>query len=833
MFPFRPLVIALLLPIGAFAAERELRLVEPRVAARHVLLTPAAPLTDADRDALAAEGIHVGRAVTGGRFTARVESGANVDDARIASLAALTPAQKIHSSAWRVAAQGKPFAHVRVFFHEDVTLAEAARVIADAGGATDDPMPLAFEPLSTVMARIAPSSLTTLASDDRVLLVYGERPFRATAFNATAAALSHVDQVQAAPYSLSGDGVVLTYFELGAADPNNAEFQGRLTVEFTCGSASSDPDCTDKTNTYHATHVAGTMIAAGLQAAAKGMAPKATLHEFRGNSGSWLSRKQNTLASLGSVADNNSWGFILGWVNAGTASWSWVEDSEELIGGYSADLNAPLDRIAFVNGTLMMHAAGNEASITGPTDAPFRHNHWGDSEQPAPEVYCYSANGSGTDCPTPQCTAGTKYCETVHHPAHNATSTNPGGSVNWLASGKNILTVGATMDTREVSSFSSRGPTKDGRVKPDITAKGGPTPLYSTFPNSACLAPPCYGREQGTSMASPVVTGSTALLVEQWRKLHSGASPSPLILKAILLGGADDIGNPGPDYTYGFGFLNVKASTDMIIADNGEGKRVKFDDASAQTTFDYPITLSGAQDLRVLLTWFDPEILPIEGQESSVKTLVNDLDIKVVAPGGGETLPYVLDAGNPGSNATRGNNTVDNVEEVEIKGAAAGTYHVMVSHKASLTTSTTEVAKFAVVSNADFGAAALPCTDATEPNDASAYAVPNGVSITAAACSSSDVDLFSFTSTASGAIAVRITATQTPLRATLSNASGVQSQITIAAGSTGTLTATAPSGSTQYTVRIEPDGAIGTAAAYTVTASYPFAAGPHRRAVRH
>jgi subtilisin family serine protease len=830
MFRSRLLVPLMLIPLTAFAVEPALREHAPR----HVILTPAAALTDADRVALAAEGIRVERVLPGGRFTARVEAGADLSDARIARVETPTLAQKIHATAWRVAAQAKPFAPVRVFFHEDVSFDDARAAVANAGGALDDPMATGYEPLNAITAHIAPASLTQLASDDRVLVVYGQRPFRAKTMNATAAALSHVNTVQAAPYNLSGDQVVLSYFELAPAGATNAEFQGRLTIEFTCTGVNNDADCKNQDNINHATHTAGTMIAAGLDPAAKGMAPKATLHGYRANVGPWLTQKQNALKSIGSVADSNSWGYELGWVNGAgvTTDWVWLEDSDELIGGYSGDVNAAFDHIAFLNGSLMIHAAGNEANVHGPTSAPFPHNHWGNADAPDKEIYCYSPSGSGTDCPAPPtCTAGAIYCETTPHPTHAATLDNPGGSVNWAASSKNTVTVGAVSDSKAIAGYSSRGPARDGRVKPELVAKGGPKELYSTFPSSTCSNPPCYGYEEGTSMATPVVTGTAALLTEQWRKLHNGANPGPQILKALLIAGADDLGNPGPDYTYGFGFLNAKASVDLVVADNGVGKRVKTDNAIVSTppaTFDYSLTLASAQDLRVVLTWFDPEVLPVGTEDVAGKTLVNDLDVKVVGPGG-TTLPYVLDVNNPGANATRGVNTTDNTEEVEVKGAAAGTYHVIVTGTAV----PQGPSQFVVVANADFGAGVPTCSDATEPNDITPYALPNGVTIRAAVCSSSDADLFSFAATAPGAVAVSVAATDTPLKATLLTNGVAGAPITIAAASTGTLTAVAGAGTTQYVVRIEPNGAIGPSAAYSITPSYPFVAGPHRRSARH
>jgi hypothetical protein len=332
-------------------------------------------------------------------------------------------------------------------------------------------------------------------------------------------------------------------------------------------------------------------------------------------------------------------------------------------------------------------------------------------------------------------------------------------------------------------------------------------------------------------MATPVVTGTMAIFAEEWKKLHNGAAALPLTLKTVAIAGADDLGNPGPDYTFGFGLLNAQASVDLMIADNAAGKRIKIDNIAATgSSFDYPIILTSAQDVRVVLGWFDPEVLTLGSEEVAGKTLVNDLDVKVVAPDGSTTNAYVLDPAHTTANATRGVNTIDNTEEVEIKGAAAGTYHVIVNG----TNVPQGPTQFVLVSNSDFGTVVPPCTDATEPNDstATAYAMPNAVDIRAALCSADDADHFAFTSTRSGTVSVAITSADSPLKATLITNGVSGTPITIASGTKGGLTVIAPSGTTSYVVRVEPAGTLGATGAYTINATYPVAAGAKHRATK-
>jgi hypothetical protein len=145
------------------------------------------------------------------------------------------------------------------------------------------------------------------------------------------------------------------------------------------------------------------------------------------------------------------------------------------------------------------------------------------------------------------------------------------------------------------------------------------------------------------------------------------------MLKALLIAGAADTGEPGPDYANGFGAVDAKRTVDLVI-----GRRFAGGWVLPDGRVEFALTLASPDDLRVVLVWTDPEVI-LDGNDLAAATLVNDLDLVVKDPNGNDVLPYVLDPKQPFARATRGVNKVDNVEEVEIAGAGTGIYHVIVN----------------------------------------------------------------------------------------------------------------------------------------------------------
>jgi subtilisin family serine protease len=648
----RRLLVCLWMSCAALAA--------PGNGGRRVVVEPAVPLTAADRGDLAAKGLTLGRPLAGGKFLARLTG--ELRDARIASIEPLGHAMKLHRSAIREALRGNAFAELAVFFHDDVTLEDARAAILDAGGALEDVLPVRFERSRRLVVHLSGHALEKLARDERVLTVAGGSGRVARSHNVAAAGLAHVTELQSVQYGLSGTGVNLSMGELATAQTTHPDFNGRFSSSVIGG--------TDD-NIKHATHVAGTMAGSGAaNASAKGMAPSATLRLFPVDH--WQDTKFYDLASAGITADNNSWGYILGWNHFDGAYWVF-QNFEEYYGAYDLYYTAPLDDVTRVRNILITVSAGNEAQ-NPVLPANGAHRHFGDETT----VYCYSG------CDSAPC-SGASFCEVPHMAGV------PYGTVGDMASAKNIITVGAVNPNRNIEPYSSRGPTRDGRVKPDLVAPG--RNLLSTAPLGE------YATMTGTSMAAPVVTGIAALLTEQWRITFRG-DPLPAHLKTVMIATAEDLGQQGPDYTHGFGLVDAKAAVDRIRADGGAGTYIRTASLAQGASYTVDVQVNAGETLRAVLGWTDPEVLYAGATPVADKALVNDLNLSVFYTTDGTTfLPYVPNPAEPYAPASRGVNTRDNTEVVEIAGAAAGTYRIIV-HAAAINNFSSQ--QFVLVTNTRF-----------------------------------------------------------------------------------------------------------------------------------
>ncbi|MEA1647803.1 S8 family serine peptidase [Nitrospirillum sp. BR 11164] len=282
------------------------------------------------------------------------------------------------------------------------------------------------------------------------------------------------------------------------------------------------------------------------------------------------------------------------------------------------------------------------------------------------------------------------------------------GSVTPPGTAKNCVTVGACANNRQdialtngakwgakaapvdalvaggpdqMAPFSSRGPTQDGRIKPDVVAPGtfilstrsqrlasynGQTPYYTP-------ATPFYMYESGTSTAAPLVAGAIALIREYLRAQVGLPSPSAALLKAALIAGAvplrgtDGSGTDGPvpDINQGFGRVHL----DTILAPAAPLRATFLDGGSVATGDLYQYSLQVVADgspLRVVMAYSD----------YPGASLVNNLNLVLRGPDGST----VTGNAGPGGQAPSGQtmDSANNVEAIAVPAAAAGTWTVQV-----------------------------------------------------------------------------------------------------------------------------------------------------------
>ncbi|HZG26487.1 MAG TPA: S8 family serine peptidase, partial [Chitinophagaceae bacterium] len=271
----------------------------------------------------------------------------------------------------------------------------------------------------------------------------------------------------------------------------------------------------------HSTHVAGTMIATGVNPLAKGMswgAQQLVAYDYNNDQAEMLGEAANLLVS------NHSYTPITGWFyNETDKRWEFYGkpgENEDYKFGYYSSESQMWDSIAYnAPNYLIVFASGNNRNSNGPAvGEPY---------------WRYDANGSMSN-------AGNRPAGINSNDAYDVIP-------SW-AIAKNILTVGAinpipsgytAVSDAQVAPFSSWGPTDDGRIKPDVVADG--VNLLSSTGSSDNA----YAIQSGTSMAAPSATGSLLLLQEYYSSLRSGAFMRAATLKGIVIHTADEAGTAG------------------------------------------------------------------------------------------------------------------------------------------------------------------------------------------------------------------------------------------------------------------------------------------------
>jgi hypothetical protein len=459
--------------------------------------------------------------------------------------------------------------------------------------------------------------------------------------------------------NITGTGMVAGIWDGG---------QVRATHELLTGQATMQANQTlnDATNggNDHMTHVTGTIVGKELPSSnpnnnARGIAYNATAKCYDWNNDL---TEMATFAADGYLISNHSYGYVNG---TNQAQW--------LFGAYDSTARSWDALLKTTPNYLPFVAAGNEQS----------------------------SNGSGK------------------------TGVLQGYDViSGSSAAKNVVTVGSVgrpnvldgtfgeLQQRLMSDYSNFGPTDDGRIKPDICARGTKiNSSYSTADNA-------YSEINGTSMAAPAAAAA-ALLLQQYYYSLNNSYMSAAMLKCLLLHSADDAGTPGPDARFGWGILNIETAAQIIKDDKTTGKArmhtfttnpslgSEMNIQGSGTTSTTPGLAGGTTPIKGSICWTDDEgteQTAADGVDPTTSRLVYnfDLTLRRVTPYAQNRTYKALSMANPTAAVVTGTgvfeNNVDTFKQTFITAdntTSAGANYIFYVRKS--TTSPTAVKNVAAI----------------------------------------------------------------------------------------------------------------------------------------
>ncbi len=443
----------------------------------------------------------------------------------------------------------------------------------------------------------------------------------------------------------------------GSPRLSHFELNGKITVKDNSTKVSDHP-----------THVAGIIMAKGYNPLAKGMSygiKGAYAYDWNNDASEMAAAAANGL-----LFSNHSYGTVCGWdYNSDSSRWEfsgrWNEKEDYKFGLYNESAQI-YDSIAYnAPYYLIVKSSGNNRTSNGPAvgQTYWRRDQNGKLYNAGNRPDSLSSNNTYDVIPTD---ANAKNILTV-------------GAISPISAGY-LKTADATM-----TSFSSWGPTDDGRIKPDIVTDG--LSVYSSISTNDSS----YAYLSGTSMAAPGAAGSLLLLQELSQRLTPNKFIKAATIKALAIHTANEAGaNPGPDYKFGWGVLNDAEAANVLnnaLTSNNNSNSVDLvyeNNLQNGQTYNLNVIASGIKPLKATVVWTDVKGNPTNVLNDTTHQLVNDLDL-VIKKGATIYYPWTLNRSAPDNPAVRGINSIDNVEKVEIDSTLIGNaYTISVNHKGTL-----------------------------------------------------------------------------------------------------------------------------------------------------
>ena len=434
---------------------------------------------------------------------------------------------------------------------------------------------------------------------------------------------------------LEGEGMTIGIWELDYPLATHQEFMNDDGTSRVTAIDTNNPNV----GGGHASHVAGTLGAVGVNNSSKGMAPKSNI--VAGNVAGHKTETANEHLNSGMLVSNHSYGVV---VDSDTDSWFFGSYASFNYSGSLNDGARAWDLILYNTPYYTkVEAAGNEGTFS------------------------YTGGlGPGLDKLT-----GSTVCK------NNIVVANANISINIPPFGDPTIT-GAS-----IAPSSSQGPTDDGRIKPDIAGRG--TNVYSCDD----ITESSYGNSSGTSMAAPGVAGSLLLLQEHYNNLNSNFMRSATLKGLVCHTATDDAENPnitaisypGPDPFWGWGLLNAEFAAQTITAAQSNEAIVEERTLNNGDVYSFTVNVTESEKFMATICWTDIAGGTQNGiLNSTTPSLENDLDLRITDSDNNEYFPWKLDLSNLPA-AIKGDNIVDNIERVEIEAPTAGQYTITISHK--------------------------------------------------------------------------------------------------------------------------------------------------------
>lgn len=529
---------------------------------------------------------------------------------------------------------------------------------------------------------------------ETISFFFGGIPYFLKSYDTDQIKNSNVDAIQEGTIdgltgSFNGEGMKVSVFDGGRVYAEHQDFGNSTRI--------TNKEANTVPYDSHATGVTGMIGSEGKNVSTragvfvgntKGMMPKAIFDSYYfGNS--TLSGETEEKDISAKIRDskpalsNHSYGNVIGWnLNDGPMGvvWYWngaydqaTRQSFDLNGTYY-NRDKELDDIVYNNPYMVVVKSAGNSYGDGPTSTPrypayYRKSDgtWGQflSTDAVPQDNC----ASGYDC-------------------------IPTGAV-----AKNIITVGATekitnnngryIQASDVvkADYSSAGPRDDGAIKPDIAGVGSRV----VSPSTSATGSDNYQMGNGTSFSAPQVTGILGLWSQIYKSLFAGQNLNAASAKNLLIHTAQEAGNVGPDVWYGWGFVDAKKGAELLV--QKKQNKVIFEDKELKNAKKNEILVKtdGSRPLKATIVWTDPSYKNAnyntydEAYNDRTSRLINDLDLRITNTQTNEVhYPWKLDVNAPRNPAIKGDNTVDNVEQVLIDRPVAGIYKIEVSNKGTL-----------------------------------------------------------------------------------------------------------------------------------------------------